>query len=96
MARKTRNQNAILRMIGDPARVARELRQFRQTTRLLSSQHPRMIEKYPKKWVALYGGKVKATGRSLDAVLKGIDKAGLPRSAVIVRFIEKNRRTMIL
>ena len=83
-------------IIGDPKQIDEELSQFRETTEMLSSQSPRMIEEYPHQWVALYGDKVKAHGSTLRVVLKAIDEQELPRGQVIVRFIEKNHRTMIL
>ncbi len=85
-----------LRLIGDPAEVDRSLRAFRKATSLLSSEHPRLIDKYPKRWVAIYRGKVKAAASTFNAVLAQVDKAGLPREEVILRFIDKNQRTMIL
>ena len=83
-------------IIGDPKQIDEELSQFRETTKMLSSQSPRMIEEYPHQWVALYGDEVKANGSTLRVVLNAIDEQGLPKGQVIVRFIEKNHRTMIL
>jgi hypothetical protein len=86
----------VLRLIGDPKRVHKELAAFRRTARKLSSAHPRMIDKYARQWVALYQGKVAATARTLDGVIAAVRAKGLPRSRVVIRFIEKTHRTMIL
>lgn len=86
----------ILGYIGDPARVDRELQQFRRAARVLSSRHPRLIDLYNRKWVAVYRGKVQVQARSLPSLMAQISEKGLPRGHVIVRFIDKNQRTMIL
>lgn len=86
----------ITAIIGDPHKIDQELSQFRETSRLLSPQAPRMIEQYPDKWVALYDQEVQAVGDSMDEVLAQIDRKELPRHRVIVRFIAQNPRTMIL
>ena len=87
---------AVLEQLGNPADVDRDLQNFRKAAHVLSSQRPRLIDRYPKQWVAVYDGKVRARGRTFQAVMKQIDKEGLPREHTIVRFIDKNHRTMIL
>lgn len=90
------NDQAILDLIGDPHEVDRELRSFRRTARILSSDHPRLIDKYSGQWIAAYDGKVRAFGRTLHSVLSKVEKQGIPKRQVIVRYIDKNQRTMIL
>ena len=87
----------IQRLIGDPRKAHDDLTAFRKAAiRLSSSQHPRMIQKYPNKWVAVTKGKVRAHGDSYDAVMQQVREKGLPRQSTIIRFIEKEPRTMIL
>ncbi len=76
--------------------VAKELSEFRQAARVLSSRHPRMIDKYQKQWVGIYQGQVAATGRTLQALLAQADKKEIPRKDLLVRFIDKNQRTLVL
>ena len=83
-------------LVGDPKTIDQALTRFRETTRLLSSQAPRMIEEYPDQWVALYDSEVQASGDSMEEVLRQVDRKELPRKHVIVRFIARNPRTMIL
>ena len=89
-------QEAIAELIGDPDRFAREMQDFRETAKVLSADHERMIDNYPDKWVALYSGEVRAFGDSIDSVLDEVDAKGIPRSQIIVRFIDTEPRTMIL
>ena len=96
MATKMRAEEVILGQLGNPADIDRELQRFRRSAKALSSNHPRFIDLYHKKWVAVYDGKTKAQGRTLQSVWRQLDKKGLPREHVIVRYIDKNQRTMIL
>jgi len=91
-----RNVQAVLRQLGDPKDVDRDLRSFRRSAQVLSSNRPRLIDRYPKQWVALYRGRVRASGGTFSSVIAEVDKKRLPREHVIVRFIDRNQRTMIL
>lgn len=86
----------VLELIGDPAQLDRDLQQFRRAARVLSSKHSRLIDKYPKQWVAVYRGRVRAQARTFRSLLVQVDKKALPRDEVIVRFIHKDQRTIIL
>ena len=90
------DQDAILELIGDPSQVDQELTDFSETAQILSSEHPRMIEQYPKQWIALYQGVVRAQASTYHSVLEELQKKGLPKEHMIVRFIDRNPRTMIL
>jgi len=91
----TRKQ-IILGQLGNPADIDRELQSFRRSARVLSSHHVRLIDRYQKKWVAVYDGKTEAQGRTLQSIWRQLDEKGLPREHVIVRYIDRNQRTMIL
>lgn len=87
---------AIRSFFGDVAKVGKELREFKDAASVLSSDHPRLIDKYPKQWVAVYRGTVVANSKSFPEVMAELDRKAIPRKSVIVRFIERNQRTMIL
>ena len=90
------NEQTIEDLIGDPQRVDAELQKFRKDTQILSSKRGKLIEKYPKRWVAIYNGKVQADARSLNQVLAKLDQLQLPRESVVVRYVDRNLRRMIL
>ena len=97
MATQTKfTKEEITNLLGDPADVDRDIQKFRKSARVLSSKHSRMITRYPKQWIAVYQGKVRAQGRTLRSVLAQIDEKEIPRGDVIVRYIDKNERAMIL
>jgi hypothetical protein len=83
-----------LRLIGDPQQAVRELEQAQESGRLLSSDHPRLIDEHEHKWVALHGGTVIAEADSIDDLLTELDPE--TRSHVLVRFIDRHEQTLIL
>lgn len=89
-------EKSVLEKLGNPSKVDKELRSFRKSAMVLSSKHPRLVNRYPKQWVAVYNGKTIAVGRTLNSALRESDKRGIPREHVIVRYIDKNQRAMIL
>ena len=92
----TRVRRDIGSLLGDPRRVDQELQRFQKSTQLLSSRHRRLLERYPKQWVAVLGGKVVAHAKTFDRLMAQVDKKKLPRSQVTVRYIDTTQRTMIL
>ena len=89
-------QDEIAALIGDPAKICKELAAFRETAMFLSSNRPRLIEHYPDQWVALFDKQVQAHGDELEAVLEELDVKGLPRERAIVRFLDTKPRTLVL
>ena len=96
MAKVTSAQEVLRQLGGTAAEVDREIQRFRRAARVLSSSYPRLIEKYPKQWVVIHQGKVKAHAKKFASVMKQISEKNLTREEVIVRFIDRNQRAMIL
>ena len=96
MSNKVAVLSALARMNETPENVARSLRNFQRSAQAFSSNHPRLIDEHPDQWVAVSDSDVVAHGDNLDTVLRQVDRKGLRRSDVIVRFIERTRRTLIL
>jgi len=86
----------VVTRLGPLDELRRGLADFRRSARTLSSDRPRLIDDYRRQWVAILGGEVVAHHDSLDGVLSAIDERHIPRSRVLVRFIDENVRTMIL
>jgi hypothetical protein len=85
----------LLRLIGDPEQTARALRRFHRAAQALSSDDPRFIDRYDQKWVAVHGRDVIAA-ETLEQLLRDIDDAQIPRGEVVVRYIDRNERVLIL
>ena len=81
---KVTNRKSVIDLIRDPRQVDRELRSFQRTALILSSDHPRLIDEYPRQWIAAYRGKVRAAGSTLDSVLAQVESQGIPKQHVIV------------
>jgi len=85
----------LLELIGDPSEVASDLAKFHEAALALSSNHPRFIDDYPQKWVAVCGARVLAAD-NLDDLLEEVDEQALPRETTVVRFIEQSSRVLTL
>jgi hypothetical protein len=72
------------------------MQEFRKNAKVLSASRASLIQKYPKQWIAIYGREVKASGGSLNKVLEEVDRLKLPRNRVVIRYIERTARRMVL
>lgn len=86
----------IKKHLGDAKQISDELRCFRKSALVLSRSRPRMIEEHPREWVAVYDGKVRASDRSFKRLLRKIDGEKIPRGEVLIRFIDRTQRALIL
>jgi hypothetical protein len=80
----------------DPKQTVADLRAFKKDTELLASRRDALLKSYPKKWIAVYDGEVRASARSLDDLVIKVNTLKLPRNRVVVRYIDRNVRRMIL
>lgn len=92
----TVTEKQVIDLLGAPVEIDKEIQDLHKSARILSSQRQRLIEKYPQKWVALYQGAIGASAPTYSQLLSRIDRENISRSSVIVRFISKNIKTMIL
>lgn len=79
-----------------PQQIKRELRTFSRAARLLSSNHPRLIDKHPKEWAGLYDGEVCATDKSFNGLIKKLKSRGISPQDAIIRYIDTSGRKLIL
>ena len=89
MSNKAAVLNALAQMNERPDDAARSLRKFQRSAHALSSNQPRFIDEYPDQWVAVSDSVVVAHGGDLESVLRQVDRKGVHRSDVIMRFIER-------
>jgi hypothetical protein len=86
-----------LRLIGDPRQFVAEQQQVRQSAHVLSSDHPRLINEYPGRWVALHDGHVIADADTIGHLLASVDSTDPEsRTHILVRFIDRRQQTLIL
>ncbi len=82
--------------IGDPAEIAKRAARLQEAAKALSSSTPRLIDRYAKRWVAVDSGEVVASAATFSALQAAVLKKDLPRDRIVVRYIDRQRRTMIL
>jgi len=95
MAKLSRKQ--VLHYLGaSPDQIGSELAAFNDAARVLSSDHPRLINTHPMQWVGVFDGAVAASASDYDGLMAQLSTKGIPPSQTIVRFIDKTEKTLIL
>ncbi len=94
-ANRDNGEAELLKLVGDPAEVAEGLARSRAAASALSADHPRFIDRYKGQWVALHDHEVLAAN-TLEDLLSQLDGEGISREHVIVRYIERDERVLIL
>ena len=94
----TRSTKAeVLRELGgNLKKIDQELKIVRRGAQVLSSNHPRLIDQFPRQWVAVYKGQVRANARTFDRLMDRVDKDNLSRPDLIIRYITGDDLTMLL
>ena len=93
----TEPENPLMSRFGSaPEDIARGLREFSKSAAMLANDRPRLIDEYPSQWIGVYRGEVSANAADLPSLMDELEKRGVPLGDTIVRFIEKNQRTLIL
>jgi len=87
---------AVRAMISDGAHVASELKKFKRTAKLFSSNTEQLLEKFENRWIAAYDGSILTDAANLNKLIEKIDRLGIPRRGVLVRFIERDTQKLIL
>src|SRR4029453_1642100 len=84
----------------DSARTRAKLREgfasFSESAQIFSSDVHRLIDSYESKWVAVRKGGVLAVGDSLEELTEQIEHKRIPRSETLIRFIDREPKTLIL
>jgi hypothetical protein len=96
MSRLPANEEKAVYLGATPKTIARDLRAFSRTARIFSSNEQQLLKKYPKQWVALYRGKVRASAKSLDGILSKLKKQRVPANQAIIWYMDTSGRNLIL
>ena len=88
------DRKTVLALLGGPAeQISSALAEFSASARVLSEDRPRFIDEYSEKWVAVYQGRVAASGESLEEAARDASAKGLPREHLILRHITRAEKT---
>lgn len=93
---KKSDKRKLRQMVGDPSAVARDLKRYSKSAKLLSSARHDLVKKYPRRWIAVHDGEVIADAATLDGLLQEIKRLGISPEAVVTRLIDENVRKLIL
>jgi hypothetical protein len=79
-----------------PRQINRELRRFSHAAQLLSKDRPRLIQKYPKKWVGIFADKIQAADSTFKGLIRKLKQQKIDPSKTLIRFIDTSDRKLIL
>ena len=85
-----------LAQVGTPSEVHERITKYTHAVTSLSAERGKLIKKYPKQWVALYEGKVVCTGKTLPQLMASCEKEGIARSDIVMRYLNTEKRVLIL
>jgi uncharacterized protein DUF5678 len=80
----------------EPKELARRMRRFERSTRFFATEYETLLQRYPNSWVAIIDAEVQAAGKSLEEINARIRDLGLPRSEVLVQYIDASDLILIL
>ena len=87
----------VLRLLGgSPESISRDLAEFAEAAKVLSSDHPRLINTHPDEWVGIYDKEEAVTAKDFPALMAALTQKGIPPERTIVRFIDKEQKNFLL
>jgi hypothetical protein len=91
-----RRNGRLADLIGDPSEIVESLRRFEKSTMYVESNYKRLLRRYPDTWIAVLDGEVRATARSVPALLRTIDAQGIPRAETYIDYLDTNPPILIV
>lgn len=82
--------------LGDPRKIAEDLRKHREDMVFLEKNHDQLLIRYPERWIAVIDERVVADSEKVNALMESVDTQGLKRASICVKFMTKNPPTLIL
>ena len=80
---------------GSATAVAESLVDFTKSSEVLSEDSS-LVQKYDQKWIGVCAGVVRAAEDNVEALLRSLDRQGIPRSDSVIRFVEREQRALFL
>jgi len=72
------------------------MRQFEDDSNYLALHHHVLLDQFPEQWVAVFNGQVVSHGTNINAITKELASKRIPPNRVVVAFLSRRRRTLIL
>lgn len=92
----TRADRQAIDQAGSPSDIRKRIGTYARAQTRLANQMKTLVERYPNQWVAIDGGNVICSGRSLAQVLANCERKGVPGGAIAVRYMDTKKRAMVL
>jgi hypothetical protein len=93
MAQMEFSKEAVLALLGGSAeQISNELAEFTASSCSSCRRQTRFIDEYPESWVAVYQGRVAASGASLEDATNAASAKGLPVQHLIMRHITRTEK----
>lgn len=80
----------------EKARMTRAWRRFDAEAKALDEHYQEWVKAYPDQFVAVYNGEMVAASPDLETVLRTLAKQGLRPTQVLIRFLAKEPRRLLL
>ena len=95
MAHYTRDE--VLELFGGSiSDLTSKLTQFSTSAERLSSDHPRLVNAYPMKFVGIFNDEISAVADDFDSLCAQLQDKQIPIEQTVIRFIDKEERTILL
>ena len=81
---------------GDIEAVEQDLLSVRRSDAAFAAKHNDLVQQHPRQWVAFHDGKLVGRAADLESVLNQMDAKKIPRSTVVVEFLDPHPRVLVL
>jgi len=80
----------------NPEDIAKNLKEFSESAKLLSDSKANLLDNHELYWIGIYKGEVSVKSKKLSLLLEKLEKRNIPLEDTVIRFVEKNKRALIL
>ncbi|MCI0441505.1 MAG: DUF5678 domain-containing protein [Chloroflexi bacterium] len=95
----TRQRNQVMKAVeelGGVNRIHEELVEYSGQVERLEAMREKLTKEHPDMWVAMANNAIVAVADTLKEVLSEIDAQGIPRTEVVVEFLNTKPQSLIL
>jgi hypothetical protein len=85
-----------VRRADEQPQLVEEMRQFEQDSRFLALHHDALLDKFPEQWIAVFSGEVVANDTNINDALRELARRKVPHSRVVLAFLTRRPKTLIL
>ena len=94
--KERKEQKRLADELGGASQIHEGLQAYSQRVEHMETLRPELLERHPNKWVAMADGEVVVVADSMTDLLKVVDDRGIPRTGLVVEYLDTEPRNMIL